>query len=56
MALKTKPTGPRTVAIVGPYLSGKTTLLESILHAAGAIARKGRVSEGNTVGDTSPEA
>jgi elongation factor G len=56
MALKTKPTGPRTVAIVGPYLAGKTTLLESILHAAGAIARKGRVAEGNTVGDTSAEA
>lgn len=56
MALKTKPTGPRTVAIVGPYLAGKTTLLESILHAAGAIARKGRVVEGNTVGDSSLEA
>lgn len=48
--------GPRNVALVGPYLSGKTTLLESILFATGAITRKGSVSEGNTVGDSSPEA
>jgi elongation factor G len=48
--------GPRNVALVGPYLSGKTTLLESILFATGAINRKGSVSEGNTVGDSSPEA
>jgi len=48
--------GPRNVALVGPYLSGKTTLLESILFATGAINRKGSVSEGNTVGDGSPEA
>ncbi len=48
--------GPRNVALVGPYLSGKTTLLESILFATGAINRKGSVTEGNTVGDSSPEA
>ena len=48
--------GPRNVALVGPYLSGKTTLLESILFATGAITRKGSVAEGNTVGDSSPEA
>ena len=28
--------GPRCVALVGPYLSGKTTLLESILSLTGA--------------------
>jgi elongation factor G len=44
------------VAIVGPYLSGKTTLLESLLFAAGAIPRKGNVKEGNTVGDHAPPA
>ena len=48
--------GPRCIAILGPYLSGKTTLLESILFRAGAIQRQGKVSEGNTVGDFAPEA
>ncbi len=46
----------RCAALVGPYLSGKTTLLESLLFAAGAIARKGSVRDGNTVGDSAPEA
>jgi elongation factor G len=49
-------TGSRSIAIVGPYLSGKTTLLESILSVTGTIARKGRISEQNTIGDASPEA
>lgn len=44
------------VAIVGPYLSGKTTLLESLLFVSGAISRKGNVLDGNTVGDSMPEA
>jgi elongation factor G len=48
--------GCRNVAIVGPYLSGKTTLLESILSVTGAITRKGKVTDKNTVGDSSPEA
>ncbi|MHA1536077.1 MAG: elongation factor G [Alphaproteobacteria bacterium] len=48
--------GPRCVALVGPYLSGKTTLLESLLFVCGAIHRRGTVKEGNTVGDSSPEA
>ena len=46
----------RNVAIVGPYLSGKTILLESILSVTGAISRKGNVKDGNTVGDSAPEA
>lgn len=46
----------RNVAIVGPYLSGKTTLLESLLSVTGAISRKGRVIDRNTVGDASAEA
>ncbi len=46
----------RNVAIVGPYASGKTTLLESILFLSGAINRKGTVKDGNTVGDSSAEA
>ncbi|WP_334888141.1 hypothetical protein [Nostoc sp.] len=32
--------GSRNVAIVEPYLSGKTTLLESLLFVTGAISRK----------------
>ncbi|MDV2996186.1 MAG: Elongation factor G [Chroococcidiopsis sp. SAG 2025] len=46
----------RNVAIVGPYLSGKTTLLESLLSVTGAITRKGSVRDGNTVGDSAAEA
>lgn len=48
--------GTRCAALVGPYLSGKTTLLESLLFTAGALHRKGSVKEGNTVGDASEEA
>jgi elongation factor G len=46
----------RNVAIVGPYLSGKTTLLESLLFVTGAISRKGNVKDGNTVGDSTGES
>jgi elongation factor G len=48
--------GSRNIAIVGPYLSGKTTLLESLLFVTGAITRKGTIKDGNTVGDSSNEA
>src|SRR5262249_61061403 len=47
---------PRTAALVGRYLSGKTTLLEALLFATGAINRRGTIKDGNTVGDGSPEA
>jgi elongation factor G len=46
----------RLIALVGPYLSGKTTLLEAILARTGAIPRQGTVAAGNTVGDANPEA
>jgi elongation factor G len=46
----------RCIALVGPYLSGKTTLLESILARTGAITRQGSMADGNTVGDASAEA
>ena len=46
----------RNVALVGANGSGKTTLLESLLFVSGAIGRKGKVGEGNMVGDSSTEA
>ncbi len=51
-----RPTGPRCAALVGPYLSGKTSLLEALLFASGTINRRGTPKEGNTVGDCAPEA
>jgi elongation factor G len=52
----TRATGPRCVALVGPFQSGKTTLLEAILARTGVIARQGSVEAGNTVGDSGKEA
>src|SRR6201982_560922 len=46
----------RCAALIGPYLSGKTTLLEALLHASGSTTRRGSVREGNSVGDHSAEA
>ena len=48
--------GPRCIALVGPFASGKTTLLEAILARTEGIPRQGHVAQGNTVGDASPEA
>jgi elongation factor G len=50
------PRGPRCIALVGPFQSGKTTLLEAILARTGAIQRQGAVDAGTTVGDASKEA
>lgn len=51
-----RATGPRCIALVGPFGAGKTTLLEAILARTGAISRQGRVDDGSTVGDASPLA
>ena len=48
--------GPRCIALVGPFQSGKTTLLEAILARTGAVPRMGTVEAGNTVGDAGPES
>ncbi|MGZ5890760.1 MAG: GTP-binding protein, partial [Hyphomicrobium sp.] len=52
----TRASGPRCIALVGPFQSGKTTLLEAILFRSGAIQRQGTVEAGTTVGDSSKEA
>ena len=52
----TRATGPRCIALVGPFQSGKTTLLEAILARTGAVQRQGTIEAGNTVGDASKEA
>ncbi|MBI4557707.1 MAG: GTP-binding protein, partial [Candidatus Hydrogenedentes bacterium] len=41
----------RNVGILGHGGTGKTILIEHILHAAGKTNRLGKISEGNTVGD-----
>lgn len=48
--------GPRLIALVGPFASGKTSLLEAILARTGAITRHGTAADGNMVGDATPEA
>src|SRR5437588_7549577 len=50
------PRGPRCIALVGLFQSGKTTLLEAILARTGAIPRAGTVDAGTSTGDSSPEA
>jgi elongation factor G len=52
----TGPRGPRCIALVGPFQSGKTTLLEAILARTGAVQRQGTVDAGTTVSDGSKEA
>jgi elongation factor G len=41
---------------VGPFQSGKTTLLEAILARTGAISKPGTVENGTTVGDQNNES
>ncbi len=50
-----RKTGPRCIAIVGPFASGKTSLLEAILGRTGAIDKAGSVTSGSSVGDSSAE-
>lgn len=47
---------PRVVALVGPYQSGKSALLEAILFATGALARPVAAREGGRLSDGSAEA
>ncbi|GAB4186601.1 MAG: elongation factor G [Thalassobaculales bacterium] len=51
-----RQSAPRCAAFVGPYLSGKTTLMEALLATSGAIGKQGSVTDGSSVGDSAPEA
>jgi elongation factor G len=45
----------RNIAFVGHAGSGKTSLVEAILHEAGVIGHVGQVEKGTTVSDYTPE-
>lgn len=45
----------RNVALAGHASKGKTTLLEAMLHIAGATERAGKVADGNTISDFDAE-
>ncbi len=44
----------RTVALVGHAGSGKTSLIEALLHASGAISQAGSLERGDTLCDSDP--
>lgn len=52
----TRVAGARLIALVGPFQSGKTTLLEALLARTGALSRQGSVRDSTSVGDAAVEA
>ena len=55
MALTLSHPKARTVALIGPCGSGKTSLLEGLAVATGVLERPGRVQDGTTLCGTDPE-
>lgn len=53
-AIASDPALIRNVAVVGHSGVGKTTLIEQLLAATGAISRAGSVADGTTVSDADP--
>ncbi len=46
----------RNVAFIGLNRSGKTSLVEALLHLTGAISRRGKIQEGTMTTDYEPES
>lgn len=46
----------RNIAFVGLNRSGKTSLVEAILHLTGAISRRGKIQDGTMTTDYEPES
>jgi len=53
--MKTPINSSRCITIVGPSQSGKTSLMESIVHVCKQIHGKGQVKDNNTLSDHLPE-
>lgn len=53
--MKAQSNFSRCISIVGPSQSGKTSLMESILHICNQIPNKGKVGDNNTLSDHLPE-
>ena len=53
--MKASINSSRCITLVGPSQSGKTTLMESILHVCGEIHQRGNVKNNNTLSDHLPE-
>ena len=49
--MKTPLNSSRCITIVGPSQSGKTTLMESILHVCNHIHQRGDIKDNNTLSD-----
>jgi elongation factor G len=49
------PAQIRNVAFIGLNRSGKTSLVEAILHLTGGISRRGKIQDGTTTTDYEPE-
>ena len=45
----------RNIAIVGHGSSGKTTLVEALMHRAGALNQMGSIERGSTICDFDPQ-